>query len=118
MIDFHSFHDACEAALREHHTCSPLLFPSTSLFSSSFMVITHFDVIHVQCDGKVLLHELRMKAIRSVYLRKFQVHLYKEHHVEFFILIFIYPVSAELSNSTVSIGFLPFYVSILLQLFK
>jgi hypothetical protein len=59
-----------------------------------------------------------MKAIKSVYLWKFQVHLYKEHHVEFLILIFIHLVSAELSNSTVSIGFLPCYISILLQLFK
>jgi hypothetical protein len=30
MIDFHSFHDACEAALRQHLIGNPLLFPSTS----------------------------------------------------------------------------------------
>jgi len=30
MIDFHSFHDACEAALRQHLMGRPLLFPSTS----------------------------------------------------------------------------------------
>jgi hypothetical protein len=63
MIDFHSFHDACEAALRQHFMGSPLLFPSTS-----FTVITQFGVIYKQCGGKVLLHEPKMKAIKSVYL--------------------------------------------------
>jgi len=118
MIDFCSFHDACEAALRQHLMGSPLLFPSTTFFSSLFTHITQFDVVHKRCGGKVLLHEPRMKAIKSVYLRKFQVRIYKEHHVTFLISIFIHLVSAELSNSTVSIGLLPCYISILLQLFK
>jgi hypothetical protein len=43
--------------LRQHHTCSPLLFPSTSfLVLPSFTVITQFDAVYKQCVGKALLH--------------------------------------------------------------